>query len=488
MQGASTRTLDERISSDPFLQAEFLLYVFYQYNEGLTDAALCASLSATIGGKEKEFPEGSLEHALSSSLYGHGPTRNSFSKVEAVEALKKLKLNLEGAIREGHEFLNELVIRDYRIFESYLLNAYHEYMSRTSSIAAVHNYLDAEMEIYRAACFCFPGVRKHADDIFTRIYSRPSRSHDKDESARRIEFLQWFVGQYIIPAVDTIPSEWYYSRFRRLLNQRVLPIFRDVMQQRRSVYVVSGKTKNNIVLDDLLYGEAFNVKMSDSEALERGNLVECTVVRYASSNRINSIVRLIEKGEADKVLGDVNERRHLMSEIHDSFITAYGSEALLLGSPMEAIARFNEFMAKYSEEKGLKDAALPRLVNAEAFNSYQEFRAALLCETNNFYLSIYYPMLLDAIDGRMDAESAAQVTDICLTSPLALPFTSLRRIMVKHGARLLEIEGRVRPELDSLDSLRSMIMRERGHSWSYNPVPLVTGTGAAKPPAVRQSG
>ncbi len=475
MQSSRAVTLDERISTDPVMQTEFVVYVYFQYNEDLKDEDVIASVDSVVEGKANESPEGSLDRAIASSLLGQGQSKNRFSEEDAITALRKMKLEIEGARKEGHDFLSDLVIRDYHIFEQYLIGAYTEFMNRTSSLASVHNYLDAEMEIYRAACFCFPGVRKHADEVFSHVYTgAQGGGGEPDESVRRVEFLQWFVSQYVIPAIDTVASEWYFTRFRRHLNQRVLPIFRDVLQQRRSVFVVKSRSKNSVVLDDLLYAESFGVKMSDANALEKGNVIECTLVRYASSNRINSIVRLISPEEAERVISEINSKRQLMVEMHDSFVGAYGSETLLLGSVQDAIAKYTEFMGRFSEEHGIKDAGLPRLVNAEAFNSYPDFRAALLCEVNNFYLSIYYPLLMDAVDGKMNSSSAAQVTDICLTNAVAMPFTSLKRIVARYGARLLELEAALRPEIGNISALKSLILKERGHSWDYMPLPVVS--------------
>ncbi len=485
MQSIKAATLDERISSDPELRTEFVIYVYYQYNENLTMEDVSSSMEAILQAKEAVFQEGSLAQAVFSSVLGKGSSGNRFSKEEAFGALGKMKIEIDAAKREGHDFLSDLVIRDYLIFERYLLGAYVEFMNRTSSLASVHNYLDAEMEVYRAACFCFPGVRKHADEVFGKVYREPSAAGGAEgEKVRRIEFLQWFVGQYVIPAVDSVPSEWYYTHFRRHLNQRVLPIFRNVLQQRRSVFVVSSRSKNGVVLNDVLYAENFNVKMTDADALEKGNVVECTIIRHASSSRINSIVRLISPDEAEKVLADVNSRRQLMTEVHSSFIASFGSESLVAGSPQEAIAAYSTFIGKYSRDRGMSDSGLPKLVNAEVFNSHQEFRAALLCEMNNFYLSIYYPMLMDALEGRMNRNSAAEITDICLTNGIALPFTTLKRLIARHGPRLLEFESIIRPEVGSMEELRSLVMRERGHSWEYTPVTLVSGS----PPAGGLSG
>lgn len=474
MQAGKAQTLDEKITTDPTLHAEFVLYVYYQYNEELTGEVVASSLGAILEGREKGAPEGSLESALSSSLLGR--PGNRFAREDALKRLAKLKLDVEMARREGHDFLNEMVIRDYHIFEAYLIGAYHEFMNTTSSLASVHNYLDAEMEVYRATCFCFPGLRRHADEVFSRIFRSAEGGERDEDSVRRVEFLQWFVTQYVIPAVDMVAAEWYYTRLRRYLNRRVLPIFKDVANQRRSVFIVSSRSKNSVTLEDLLYAEHFSVKMSDADALERGSMIECTLVRYASSNRINSIVRLIEREEADRVASDITARRGLMSEMHDRFVAAHGSEALLLGSTQEVLARYNEFVAGFTEEKGLKDKGMPRLVNAEAFNAHPEFRAALLCEQNNFYLSIYYPLLMDAIEGKIGGGSASEIADICLSNAMAIPFTSLRRIFVQHGRRLLELESAIHPELSGIDSLKSLILRERGHSWDYTPLPLVAGS------------
>lgn len=485
MQSIKAAPLDERINSDPELQAEFVIYVYFQYNENLSMDDVSSSVEAILQAKEAVFQEGSLAQAIFSSVLGKGSSRNRFSKEEAFGALGKMKIEIDAARKEGHDFLSDMVVRNYHIFEQYLLGAYVEFMNRTSSLAAVHNYLDAEMEVYRAACFCFPGVRKHADEVFAKVYSEPAGAGgSEEEKVRRIEFLQWFVGQYVIPAVDTVPSEWYYTRFRRHLNQRVLPIFRDVLQQRRSVFVVASRSKNSVVLNDVLYAEDFNVKMVDADVLEKGNVVECTLIRHASSRRINSIVRLISPDEAKKVLADVSSRRQLMAEMHSSFMTSYGSEAVVAASPQEAIALYSTFTGRFSQDRGMTDAGLPRLLNAEAFNSHQEFRAALLCEVNNFYLSIYYPMLMEALEGRMNRNSAAEITDICLTNGIAMPFTTLKRIIASHGPRLLEFESILRPEIGSMEALRSLVMRERGHSWEYTPVTLISGS----PPSGDRSG
>lgn len=475
MQSSRGKTLDERMRTEPLLQAEFILYVYYQYNENLTDSDVIESLGKIAEGKDADWKEGSLESAITTSLYGKGISGNTFQKEDALKAIERLKVNVETSVKEGHDFLNELVIRDYALFEPYLVNAYHDFMEKTSSLASIHNYLDAEMEIYRAACFCFPGARKHADELFTRIFSK-EKEEVGDENVRKVEFLQWFVGQYVIPAVDTVPSEWYYSRFSRYLNQRVTPIMRDVVQQRRSVFVVSGRSKNSVMLDDLLYAESFSVKMTDASQLSKGNVVECTLVRYAASRRINSVVKLLSSEEAEKVVTDVNSRRELMADMHNDFVSEFGSEALLLANPQEAVARFNEFAAHFTERKGLKDASLPRLINAEAFNSYPDFRTALLCELNNFYLSIYYPLFMDAIEGRMNSDSASEITDICLTNAIALPFSTLRRVLSAHGARVLEMEASLHPELASVQSMIDFILRERGHTWEYLPLPLVAGS------------
>lgn len=475
MQYPKGKTLDERIRTEPLLQAEFILYVYYQYNENLSDDDVISSIGKIVEGKDADSKEGSLESAITTSLYGKGPSGNTFQKEDALKALEKLKLNVETSVKEGHDFLGELVIRNYSLFEPYLLKAYHDFMEKTSSLASIHNYLDGEMEMYRAACFCFPGVRKHADDVFSRIFSK-EQEESKDENVRRVEFLQWFVGQYVIPAVDTVPSEWYYSRFSRFLNQRVLPIMRDVVQQRRSVFVVSGRSKNSVVLDDLLYAESFNVKMSDAAQLSKGNVVECTLIRYAASRRINSVVKLLSPDEAEKVVSDVNSRRELMADMHSDFVSEFGSEALLLANPQEGVARFNEFATKFTDRKGLKDSSLPRLINAEAFNSYPDFRTALLCELNNFYLSIYYPIFIDAIEGRLNQDSASEITDICLTNAIALPFSTLRRVLSAHGGRVLEMESRLHPELGNVQGMIDFILRERGHTWEYLPLPLVSGS------------
>lgn len=469
-------TLDERIASDPLLHAELVLYVYYQYNEELTASEVKSAVDSLLSGEGAGLKEGTLGQAMHSSLTGSQAAGSALSAEQLQDALRKMKANLEAAERESHDFLSDLVIRDYAAFEPYLLGAYNQFMNRTSSLASVHNYLDAEMEMYRAASFCFPGMRKHSEEIFSRLYRKPAAAGSGDhEGVRRVEFLQWLVTQYVIPAVEMIVSEWYYSRFRRSLNQRVLPIFRDVVQQRRSVFLVTGRSKNNVVLEDLLYAEGFNVKMTDAGALEKGNVVECTLIRHASSSRINSIVRLIAPEEAQSVISDISSRRRLMMRMHDGFVSRYGGEALILQNPMEAISRYNEFTASFSDANGLKDMPIPRLVNAEAFNAYPGFRAALLCETNNFYLSIYYPMLLEAIDGRMNPGPAGEIADICLGNAIAMPFTSLKRIIAEHGGRMVGLASRLHPEVRDADGLKKLVMRERGHSWDYLPLPLVAG-------------
>lgn len=461
------------IGSSPLLQAEFILYVYYQYNQGYTEKELISSLAGIEEGKEPA--KETLEAAMTNSLFGSTTTANSFSREEAVKALKTMKENAETALREGHSYLDDMVVRNYRYFEPYVLNAYHEFMNKAGSLASIHNYLDAELEVFRSASFCFPGTQKHSEGLFSGIYNGQPSSGEDEESVKRLEFLQWFVTQYVIPAVDTVPSEWYYSRFRKVLNQRVLPIFRDVRQQRRSVFEVRNRSKNSVTLADLLYMEDFNVKMADAISLEKGNVVECTLIRHAASNRINSIVKLLSPEESKKLVDDINARRGLMSAMHEKFVASYGGEALMAANPQEAVAKYNEFASAFSEENGMKDAALPKLVNAEAFNSYPGFKSALLCEVNNFYLSIYYPLLTEAMEGRMAMDAAAELADICLTNEIALPFSTLKRVVSVNGARLIALVSRLRPEVRDINSLMAMVSRERGHGWNYLPIPLLTG-------------
>ncbi len=447
------------------------MYVYYQYRQQLSEAELLSSIDRVLDGTYTASGDDTLEKNLGNTLLSDRVQKGSFSKEEAINALKSIRETIDRAVASGHRYLTEMVLQNYRTFLPLLKANYSDLLARNSVFASIHNHFDAEGEIYRAACYVLPGTREYAEGIFNTQYSSPEYSAMmKSAELRSMEFLQWFCTMFVIPSVEMLPPEWYMATFGRLLSDRVRPVFRNVLSQRNSIFTVSRFQKNRATFVDLVSSEVFEVRIPKGFDVPSGPMMELTVVRHATMWDINSMLKLIPESDASEIAQDIRRRREIMSATVKKF-SAENGQAVTFGNLASAVSAYDAFVSKADiPESG--EMGVPRLLNAEAFGSYPDYRTALLCEENNFYISLHYPLLMDVMGGVMHGKDAVEVVESSFDSHVAIPFTSLKRLFHTDAARLLSALRIAYPNISTIEEMGNFIQRSRGHSFSYSPLPL----------------
>jgi hypothetical protein len=464
--------LDAALSSDPLLLAEFVLYVYFQNTPKVADSEIKASVETVLGSGERPAGEDLLASNLREMLFGNKIQKHSFTPEAARDALKKLLDMLNAASGSGHRYLDEMVIRNYPVFRPVLVGTYSRILKERSVYASIDNHFQAEAEIYRACSFVFPGTADRAGERFDSMYSGPEQVRAlSDPAVREMEFLQWFNSRYVIPAVELLPPEWYSAEFRQSMSDRVRPIFDSVLNQRNSLFTVTRFRKNSALFNDVISNEDFTVRLQSGAGIPSNGLMECTLIRHANSFNLNSLLKLIPDDQAEQMKADMLLRRRVMAEAVRKFSELHGTQTLLFPSLHSAIAAYDDFVnALGYPEKG--EIGHPLLLNSEVFRQYPGYRAALLCEENNLYISLHYPLLLDVMNGSVRGRDAVEIVTSCFENRIALPFTSLKRLFGEKTEALLAALRVAYSNLKTADEMRTFIERARNHSWEYSPLPL----------------
>ncbi len=464
--------LDAALSADPLLLAEFVLYVYFQNAQKISENEIRSSVENALDSGYTPAGRDTLADNLVKLLFGTKIQKHSFSPEAAKEALKKLLDLLNEASEKGHRYLDEMVIRNYPVFRPMLLDSYSRILKERSIYASINSHFQAEAEIYRASSLVFPGTAESAGKRFDGMYSGEEQVRAlADPAVREMEFLQWFNSRFVLPAVELLPPEWYFAEFRRLMSDRVRPIFESVLNQRNSLFTISRFRKNSALFTDAVSNEEFSVRLKNGADLPSGKLMECTLIRHANSFNLNSLLKLIPDDQAASMKSDIIRRREIMAAVVKKFSERHGSQTLLLPSLRSAVAAYDDFVKSLDyPEKG--EIGTPLLLNSEVFRQYPDYRAALLCEENNFYISLHYPLLMDVMNGSTRGPDAVETVKSCFENRLALPFTSLKRLFAEKRESLLAALRVAYSNLNTADEMRVFIMRSRNHSWEYSPLPL----------------
>ncbi len=459
------------LSSDPQLLSELVIYVYYQYRQQLSDKELLSAIDHILDGTYQTLDDNTLEKNLGNNLLGDAARKNSFSADEAVAALKSLGQTVDRAAASGHEYLADMVMRNYKSFLPLLMTSYSDMLASNRTFASIHNHFEAQSEIYRASCYMIPGTGERAEERFDTIYSSPvytAMMHDSE--LRNMEFLQWYCTMFVIPAVGMLPPDWYMATFGRLLSDRVRPIFKNVVSQRNSVFTIPRFQKNRATFVDVISGEEFDVRVPKALDIPSGPMIEATLIRNASAYDINSMLKLLPESDASEITQDIKRRREAMSVVVSRFAAVHG-HAVMYSRMTDAVSAYNSFVSEV-EYPGKEEMGVPLLLNGDAFGAYPDYRAALLCEENNFYISLHYPLLMDVMEGSMHGKDAAEVVEMAFENQIAVPFTSLKRLFFTDGARLLSALRVAYSNIDSTAEMGAFIQRSRGHTFLYSPVPL----------------
>ncbi len=464
--------IDRMLSADPVLLAEFVIYIYYQFRQELTDSEVRISLEKVLDGSHSSSANDTLEKHLAGMLFQERLQKHLFSDEDAAAAVRTVIARIAEAGEKGHSYLSDMVIRNYPHFRRMLAATYSDNLRERSVYASIHNHFDAEEEIYRSACYIFPGTAGHALETFEKVYSgRDYASILSNPGIRQMEFLQWFNVRYVIPAAGLLPPEWYMGEFRHLLSDRVRPIFMNVLNQRNSLFSVKGFQKNRTVFADAVSNERFTVQMSKVKDIPDDSLIECTLIRRASSYTLNSVMKLLPGQQSRELLEDMSKRRKVMAEISAKFFKAMGTHAVIRPSLKDAIASYEEFTGGLDMPE-LKEMGMPLLLNSDVFRSYSNHRSALLCEENNFYISLHYPLLIDVMEGTLRGKDAVEVVRMSFENQVAMPFTAIKRLLRERPAELLSALRVAYSNVETGAEMEEFITRTRNHSVDYSPLPL----------------
>ncbi len=451
-----------------------MIYVHYQYRQQLPDREVLSAVDRVLDGSYAASGDDTLEKHLANTLLGNGTMRRAFSGTEALNALRSVRDAVDRAVASDHRYLAEMVMRNYRTFLPLLRSNYSDMTARGRTVAQIHNHFDAETEIYRASCYMLPGTGEYAEGIFGTMYaSQEYAAMMQDTELRSIEFLQWYCTAFVIPTVEMSPPDWYMTVFGTMLSDRVRPIFDGVISQRNSIFTVSRFQKNRATFVDVFSEEEFDVRIRKGLDVPSGPMIGATLIRHASMFDINSMLKLLPEEDASDITQDIRRRKEAMAALGKKF-TERNGHAVIYSRAADAVSAYNSFIS-VSDYPGKEEMGAPRLLNAEVTAPYPDHRVALLCEENNFYVSLHYPLLMDVMEGSMRGKAAADVAEVSFGNRLALPFTTLKRLYFTDAARLLSALRTIRPDIDSVEEMGTYITRSRRHTFLYSPVPLFSG-------------
>lgn len=459
------------LSSDPLLLSEFVIYIYFQYMQRLPDREVLSAVEHVLDGTYQASAADTLEKNLGNTLLAEGTGTNTFSREEALSALKSLRETVDRSISSGHRYLTEMVMRNYRTFLPLLTANYSDMLVSNRTFASIHNHFDVQHEIYRASCYVLPGTMEYAEEIFRKMYSSPEyAAMMQNPQLRSSEFLQWYCTVFVIPAAGMLPPDWYMATFGTMLSDRVRPIFKNVLSQRRSFFTVRRFQKNRATFADVISGEDFDVRTQKVLDVPSGPLIEATLIRHASMYDVNSMLKLLTESDASEITQDIRRRRETISPILNKFVAENGHE-VIYRRLADAVSAYDSFLAGI-DYTGKEEIGIPRLQNANALAAYPDYRAALLCEENGFYVSVHYPHFANVMEGSLHGKEAVDVVSASFDSPIAVPFTTLKRLFFTDGARLLSALRVAYSNIGSIEEMGAFIQRSRGHTFLYSPVPF----------------
>lgn len=449
--------LDQLISADPYFRLQFIIYVYLQQTGKEGAEQIPSALDNAIQGKDSA-QKGTLLSAIQNALLNDF---RYYTKEEAIESLKKAKEEYEKITGQGKDYLALAVRPNYAYFQPYLITSYAGEAEKNKLYTGIKNHIEAEIEIYRASCYIFPGLREAAEASF-QSYA----VGDIPEGAREVEFLSWFNTIYVIDTVALTPAEWYYRSFHHAMNERVRHIFLNVLNMRNSIFRVSSVSKNALKLEDLVFNEEFNARMPEGLELSKGSVFQCFLVRNAPFHELNGVIRLAPQEQSSKLLENFRMRREVMLRLHNSFVSANGGAERFFPDLQEAREYLDSFLEK--ETYALTELGKPEPV-IQLLESGRE--TALLSERDNFYLSQFYPVISrELLSGPSGREGLELLQDAIVRNSV-LPFTTLRRLMEEREEHVIAVVSSLHPSVKSKTDAINYIERERGHTWSYEPLP-----------------
>jgi|GEM_PF-5640927 len=450
--------LDQLISADPYSRAQFIIYIFVQQT-GEGEENLPNSIERVIKGEATE-ENGTLASALNRALLSE--TRY-YSREEALQALSKIKEEMESASSEGRSYVSTELRKNYLYFYPYLITTYASDLEKRRVLVGIKNYLGAEIEIYSASAYMFPGLASEAKKAFEDYLG----DAEAPEGARDVEFLSWFCSQFIIDVVATSPATWYFESFSRYMSERVRPIFLNVKNQRNSIFKIEGMGKNSMSLHDLLFNEHFSCKVPEGIELNRGSVFQCFLIRNASHHELNGIIRLASAEQSSELERNFASRREAMLRLHDRFTSINGSAERTFRSVSEAEAYFSKFLEENSELiEALGPPKLIRYVPPDA-----EGTVTLLSERNNFYLSSLYPLISSELSSGFSSRDTLLLFQSAVESESVLPFTTLKRLMDEREQEFISALSMLSNDVMRREEAVRFITSQRGHSWDYEPLP-----------------